>query len=183
MRRFLVPGLITLVAVGLLAILAYGVSNQTTSSSIDAEVAHGHFPPAPNYDLALPVLDSRTRESLRDLRGKVVLINVFASWCAPCAEEAPTVERAEQMLARHDGTVLGITYEDYASDDVAFAREYHLTYPILRDVNGDFVQAYGTTGVPESFVVNRQGRIQALDRDPITDQWVDQTLPKILNEA
>jgi cytochrome c biogenesis protein CcmG/thiol:disulfide interchange protein DsbE len=183
MRRLLVPGLITVVAVGLLAILAYGVSNGASTSSIDADVAHGHFPRAPNYDLALPVLNSHVKESLRDLRGKVVLLNVFASWCDPCAEEAPVLERAQQMLVKHDGTVVGITYEDDSSDDSAFAERYHLTYPILRDVNGDFVQGFGTTGVPESFVINRQGRIQALRRYQVTGQWVERTLPKILNEA
>ena len=110
MRRFLIPGVVTLVAVGLLAVLAYGVSNDTTSSSIDAMVARGKFPRAPSYDTALPVLASKTRVSLSDLRGKVVLLNVFASWCEPCASEAPVLRQAEHMLVRHDGTVVGVTY-------------------------------------------------------------------------
>jgi len=183
MRRFLIPGVITAVAVGLLAVLAIGISSQGTSSSIPAEVARGDFPRAPRYNLALPLLSSKTaRESLGDLRGKVLLVNVFASWCDPCAAEAPLLERAQQMLAKHDGTVVGVTYEDDPGDDLAFARRYHLTYPILRDVNGDFVQAYGITGVPESFVINRQGRIQALLAYQVSRQWIDQTLPRILAE-
>jgi len=182
MRRFLVPGLITLLAVGLLAILAFGVSNQKTNSSIDAEVARGDFPRAPEYDVALPLLGSRAKESLRDLHGKVVLLNVFASWCVPCAQEAPVLERAERMLQRHDGTVLGVTYLDIASDDLAFAHRYHVTYPIIRDVGGNYVHAFDTTGVPESFVIDRQGRIHALRRYQLTSQWVDTTLSKILAE-
>jgi cytochrome c biogenesis protein CcmG, thiol:disulfide interchange protein DsbE len=182
MRRFMVPGLITLVAVALLATLAYGVSSQSTNGSIDAEVARGDFPRAPEYDVALPMLDSKGRESLRDLRGKVVLVNVFASWCVPCAQEAPALEQAQRMMERQDGTVLGVTYQDIASDDAAFARKYHLTYPIVRDVGGNFVRGFGTTGVPESFVISRTGRVQALRRYQLTSQWIDGTLPKILAE-
>lgn len=176
------PGLITLIAVGLLAVLAFGISQQGTSSSIDGQVARGHFPVLPDNTLALPVLDSSSRETLADLRGKVVLLNMFASWCDPCATEAPMLERAQQMMVRHDGTVVGVTYQDDSSDDMAFARRYHLTYPILRDVNGDFAQALGTTGVPESFVINRAGRIQALRRFQLTSRWIDSTLPRILAE-
>jgi cytochrome c biogenesis protein CcmG/thiol:disulfide interchange protein DsbE len=183
MRRFLIPGVVTLVAVGLLAVLAYGVSHDRHSSSIDARVARGSFPLAPSYDTALPVLASRSRLSLRDLRGKVVLLNVFASWCEPCATEAPVLAQAERLLVRHDGTVLGVTYQDDSSDDIAFARRFHVEYPILRDVTGSFASSFGTSGVPESFVISRTGRIEALSRGPITGSWVQRTLPRIVEQA
>lgn len=182
MRRFLIPGAITAIAIALVLILAVGVSSRGTSDSIQASIARDSYPRAPVYDLALPVIGSPRRESLSDLRGKVVLVNVFASWCPPCAAEAPTLERAQRMLVEHGGTVLGVTYEDDANDDAAFARRYHLTYPILRDVNGDFAQAFELTGVPESFVINRQGRIQAMIPNQLTSRWIDQTLPSILAE-
>jgi cytochrome c biogenesis protein CcmG/thiol:disulfide interchange protein DsbE len=182
MRRFMVPGLITIAVAGLLVVLALGISDQSTNSSIDAQVASGHYPLAPNADVALPLLQGSGRESLADLRGKVVLLNVFASWCIPCAQESPVLEQAQRMLAEHDGTVLGVTYLDNAPDDETFVREHHLTYPIVRDVSGNFVHALGSTGVPESFVINRTGRIQALRRYQLTGQWVSQTLPKILAE-
>lgn len=182
MRRFLVPGVITALAIGLLATLAYGVSREKTNSSIDAQVAGGAFPKAPNYDVGLPLLGSGGRESLADLRGKVVLLNVFSSWCVPCGQEAPVLEQAQRMMQRRGGTVLGVTYLDIASDDLAFAREHHITYPVVRDVSGNYVHAFGATGVPESFVINRNGKIQALRRYQLTSQWIDQTLPKILAE-
>ena len=183
MRRFLVPGLITLAAVALLAALASGVADQGTNSSIDAQVARGHYPLAPGLHQQLPLLGVHGQESLAALHGKVVLVNVFASWCTACATESPLLERAQRMLQRHDGTVLGVTYLDAASDSESFMRQRHLTYPVVRDVNGNFVRSYGVDGVPETFVINRTGHVQALNRAQLTAQWLNQTLPKIVGKS
>lgn len=180
MRRLLVPGLIMCAAVALLLVLALGVANQGTSSSIDAQVARGHYPLAPSPHYSLPLLGVTGRDSVAALRGKVVLLNVFASWCQPCSAEAPLLERAEHLLLRHDGTVLGVTYLDNAGDSETFMRQHHLTYPVVRDVSGNFVHSYGVDGIPETFVINRAGRIEALNRGQLTGQWLNQTLPKIL---
>ncbi|MGO9973890.1 MAG: TlpA disulfide reductase family protein [Solirubrobacteraceae bacterium] len=180
MRRFTIPLILSGAAVALLALLAFGLIGQGTNSSIDAQVARGDYPPTPNYAMSLPVLGASATESLSDLRGKVVLVNIFASWCPPCAAEAPLLEQAQRLLTAHGGTVLGVTYQDNSSDSESFMRQYHLTYPVLRDVSGDFSRGLGTVGVPESFVINRSGRIRALQRSELTTQWVDQTLPRIL---
>ena len=125
----------------------------------------------------------RSAKSLADFRGKVVVLNVFASWCEPCAAEAPLLAKEQHVLAKPDATLLGVTYEDASTSSEQFARKYHITYPVLRDVSGNFVRSFGTTGVPETFVINRQGRIQALQRYPVTSKWLDQTLPHILKET
>ena len=180
MRRFLLPGSVAAAAVALILLLAFGVARQDTSSSLDAEVASGHLPPAPDAALSLPRLGGSGRISLAAMRGKVVLLNVFASWCDPCAAEAPVLEQAEHTLAAHGGTVLGVTYLDNAGDSAAFARRFHITYPVMRDVDGSFVRSFGTTGVPETFVIDRRGRIAAIRRFQIDQRWLAQTLPAIL---
>jgi cytochrome c biogenesis protein CcmG/thiol:disulfide interchange protein DsbE len=182
MRRFILPGLIVIAAVALLALLTFGVSHQTDTSSIDALVAKGKFPPAPSSKLSLPVLGSPVSKDLADFRGKVVVLNVFASWCPPCAGEAPLLAREQKTLVKRNATLVGITYLDNSSASQQFAHRYHITYPVLRDVSGSFVRSYGTTGVPETFVINRAGRVQALQRGPVTQQWLDRALPRILAE-
>jgi cytochrome c biogenesis protein CcmG/thiol:disulfide interchange protein DsbE len=180
MRRFVLPGLIAVAAIALLALLTFGVSHQNDSSSIDSQVAHDKFPVAPSANMSLPVLGSPGSKSLADFRGKVVVLNVFASWCGPCASEAPLLSREQRTLVKNGATMVGVTYLDNSSASEQFARRYHITYPVLRDVSGSFVRSFGTTGVPETFVINRKGRIQALQRFPVTTQWLDETLPRIL---
>ena len=176
----MVPGLIVALAVAVLALLTFGVASQSDNSSIDAQVARGHFPVAPDAHMALPVLGSSGSESLADFRGKVVVLNVYASWCPPCAGEAPLLAREQHALAKEGATLLGVTYLDNSSASEQFDRHYHITYPVLRDVSGNFVRSFGTTGVPETFVINRAGRIQALEREPVTQEWFNQTLPSIV---
>jgi cytochrome c biogenesis protein CcmG, thiol:disulfide interchange protein DsbE len=182
MRKYALPGFISAVAIGLIVVLAIGISTQSGNNSIDSKVARGDFPPAPDSSLSLPVLDSSMHESLKDLRGKVVLVNVFAGWCVSCHQEAPVIHKAEQILKAHGGTVLGVTYQDSSSDAESFVKRYDVKYPVLHDISDTLSTALGVTGVPESFLVNRQGKIQALMRNEITPQWLNRTLPKILSD-
>ncbi len=182
MRRFVLPGVVVVAAVALLALLTFGISHQGETSSIDAQVAKGRFPVAPNAHLSLPVLGSSASESLARFRGKVVVLNVFASWCGPCASEAPLLSREQHLLARSGATLVGVTYLDNSTESEQFARRYHLTYPILRDVSGSLVRSFGTDAVPETFVINRTGRVQALQRFPVNQQWLTRTLTPILAE-
>jgi cytochrome c biogenesis protein CcmG/thiol:disulfide interchange protein DsbE len=182
MRRLLIPGSVALAAVALLALLIFGVAGQGTDSSIDAAVAHGRRPVAPGMAVALPQLSASGTTTLSALRGKVVVLNVFASWCEPCKAEAPVLAQAQQTLSARGGTVLGVTYLDNAGDSQKFVRTERINYPVVRDVNGGFVRSFGTTGVPETFVIDRRGRIAAVRRYQLDSRWLERTLPRLLAE-
>lgn len=180
MRRFLTPSLVIAVAVALLALLAFGVSSQGANNSLDNQLARGIHPRLPNAQLVLPVLGSSRTESLADFRGKVLVVNVFASWCATCQLEAPILAHEQQTLIKHNGTIVGVTYQDSADASKAFARQEHISYPVLRDIGGNLARAWGVNGVPETFVINRAGRIVALRRYQLAGTWLERTVAPFL---
>ena len=173
MRRRALPIIASIVGACLIGLLIYGVSHRATSRTIDELVARAQYPPAPEAGRTLPVLEGRGLRSLASLKGEVVVLNFWASWCEPCREEAPLLERAQAQLQRHHATVLGVTYLDASPDSRSFVARFHLTYPNVRDNTGDFAHAYGTDQLPESFIVDRRGRIVAISRGEIDQRFLD----------
>ncbi len=182
MRRLLGPALATLLGVALLGLLVYGVTHQAPSRTLDQAIADGQQPPAPEATRSLPALTGGDRwpfsdRSLASYRGHVVVLNFWASWCPGCQAEAPEVERLQRGLERHGATVLGVTYEDIASDSLEFVRRYHLTFPNLVDGSGEFGRsAYGTDQLPESFLINRSGHVTAISRGEVEKPFVERAL-------
>jgi cytochrome c biogenesis protein CcmG, thiol:disulfide interchange protein DsbE len=175
-KRRILPAIVALAGAGLVALLIYGVSHQAASRTLDELVATGRYPQAPNASTLLPVLGGHGTSSLASLHGRVVVLNFWASWCQPCEQEAPLLERAQSTLRRMGGTVLGVTYLDATPDSRGFVRRYHLSYPNLRDNTGSFAHSYGTDQLPESFVIDRHGRIVAISRGEIDQGFLNRAL-------
>jgi peroxiredoxin len=113
---------------------------------------------APEFD-AIDLHSGRPAR-LADYKGKVVLLNVWATWCQPCRIEMPAMERLSQRLTGTDFHIVAVSIDKDDSTVVsAFAKELGLTFDILHDRAGKIQQTYQTTGVPESFVIDRHGVI------------------------
>ncbi len=171
-----IPILASLAGACVIGLLVYGVSVQAASRTLDEQVARGRHPTAPDASRTLPVLGGHGEASLASFRGKVVVLNFWASWCEPCQTEAPMLERSQSLLERDNGTVLGVTYLDASPDSTAFVRRYHLTYPNLRDDEGSFAHSYGTNQLPESFIVDREGQIVAISRGEIDEAFLNRAV-------
>ena len=166
----------SLAALGALALLIYGVAAQSASRTLDELVASKRYPRAPQSSHALPRLGEAGRASLDSFRGRVLVLNFWASWCEPCRIEAPLLERAARRLQALGGTVLGVTYLDVSPDSEAFVRRYGLTYPQLRDSDGGFSRSYGTNQLPESFLIDRSGRVVLISRGEIGEGFLRRAL-------
>ena len=184
MRRVLSPiPLAVLAAVAaLVALLAYGLVENEPDRSFEEATARGEREPAPHFDL--PRLAGGGRATLADYRGQVVVLNFWASWCAPCRSESPLLERWHRRISR-DGraTVLGIDGQDVSSDARDFIREYDLTYPMLHDGPGDLREPFGVLGYPETFVIDRRGRVAAVRRGPADEQFMRETVAPMLGAS
>jgi cytochrome c biogenesis protein CcmG/thiol:disulfide interchange protein DsbE len=138
-------------------------------SSLDGRAA----PPLPAKALHAPAVD------LAALRGKPALVDFFASWCGPCAEEAPTLRKLSAALSGK-ATVVAVDWDDADGPARAFVRKHGWTFPVLSDPEGTVGEMYGvSTGLPTSFVLDPQSRIVATFRGPQSEA----TLRRALLEA
>jgi cytochrome c biogenesis protein CcmG, thiol:disulfide interchange protein DsbE len=179
MRRVVTTLAISVLALLLVGLLVFGVLQTGDDSSIDQALARGEHPLA--HDAPLPLLSGGGSRTLADYRGEgYVVVNFFASWCDPCSEEAPLLNRLQRRLAGR-GTVVGVAWNDTTGDTREFVREHDVRYPVLRDVDRDFGDAYGVKGMPETFVVDPRGRIVALQRSQLTARWIAAALDPLLS--
>jgi len=171
---------VIVVAAALVGLLVYGVASERTDSSIDEAVASGERIEADSE--SLPLLGRAGESSLADYRGKVVVLNFWASWCPPCVDELPLLQRTQRRIERRGATVLGVNYRDIPEDALEFVRRYRLTFPSLRDRDGEYAERYASSAFPETFVIDRRGRIAAARRGPVDQRWLDEVLPPLLGE-
>ncbi len=104
---------------------------------------------------------------LSDLRGKVVLINFWASWCIPCREEAPELEAAYRQFKDRDVVFLGVDWVDIEGDALNYLKSFNITYANGPDIGTKIGPAYHITGVPETYIVDQVGNIQFSKISPV----------------
>lgn len=177
-RRLTVPLLALVLTAAIVGLILYGMLRGGTGSTLDDEVKRGERPQAPGATIAMPPLaGSGEPVSLQRLRGKIVVLNFWGSWCDPCREEAPVLESAQRRLRRERlGTVLGASYNDPPDKALAFARSVGLSYPLVSDVGTKLARAYGTTKLPETFILDRKGRIVAVSRGQISNRFLQNAI-------
>jgi cytochrome c biogenesis protein CcmG/thiol:disulfide interchange protein DsbE len=123
-----------------------------------SELAKGKHPAAPAFTLTR--LDTAGGKlSLAELKGKPVVVNFWASWCVPCKAEAPALQKTYEQYKAQGLTVLGIDAQDFRGDARKFAKRFGVTYPVVYDGSGSTLGKWGVTGFPETFFVDRSGRL------------------------
>jgi len=167
--------LAVLAVLAVIGLLAFGLLSKG-----GARLAVGD--PVP--DRVLPSLHGPGEGSIAEYRGKWVLVNLWASWCDPCREEAPVLERFYRRNRDRNTTVIGINVQDNEDDALAFLRDFPAGYPQLRSVGDERSDAFGTTGVPENFLVNPHGRLALIKIGPVDDRFLaEQVEPLIAGDS
>lgn len=161
------------VAVLFVGLLTYGVLSKASDTTVDDKLRNAEAVPAPTFDLPVivrgdvgprlrgPVAQATSggRLDLGALRGTPVVLNFWASWCIPCRQEAPALEQAWRAARPRGVLFLGLNMQDLTDDARAFARSVGMDYPSVRDRSNEVAREYGATGIPETFFIDRRGRI------------------------
>jgi len=138
--------------------------------------------PRPAPDFVLTSFDGQ-RIQLSDYRGRVVVLNFWASWCPPCRVEAPVLQRAAERLESSGVTILGIDVWDDQSAAIEFLNEVGVTYPNAEDATRLIPVEFGVTGLPETFVIDRKGVLVRRWVGPLSDRDLDELLAPVLAAA
>jgi cytochrome c biogenesis protein CcmG/thiol:disulfide interchange protein DsbE len=145
---------------GLLALVAVQLR-----ASLQGVLTRGEQAP----DFSLTTFDGQTITKA-DLEGKVVLLNIWASWCLPCEQEAAHLQQAWELYeARGDVMFLGIAYVDTEKESLAYLERFGITYPNGPDLGTNIFLAFRAQGVPETFVINRLGEVASVKIGPYTN--------------
>lgn len=176
--RLAAQGLAVAGVAALLALLVWKLA--ADDGGVATKLRSGDPVAAPEF--TLPRLDEEGELSLSSLRGKAVVVNFWASWCVPCKKEAPLLEAAWKKNRDRGVVVLGVDSEDFTGDARRFIERYGLTYPNVHASSKEIVADYGLTGYPETFFVDREGRVVAHVSGEIDEEDLDAGIALALGE-
>ncbi len=179
-RRILIFCVVSLLNVGLLAFLLIQLLTPAPKSSVSDPLI-GH--PAPGFSLAmLGPSNGKSALSLSDFQGKSVVLNFWASWCAPCKDELPLLESTwKQMQAQgKDIVFLGIDFQETRGTASSFLQQNGITYPAVLDANGSVSLKYGITSLPDTIFIDRNGTVKSKVLQQLTAQALANNLQLIV---
>jgi len=163
--------------ISLLALLGFGLLKSQETRPEPGETA-------PNLDLKFfddYKWDGRTTATLEGMRGNVVILNFWSSWCVECRIEAEDME-ASWKKYKDDGVIyLGVAHVDVEPRSIEYLEEFHITYPNAPDLGGDAAEKYDITGVPETFIINQEGTIVHVQLGPMKAAQLDAIIRSLIN--
>jgi cytochrome c biogenesis protein CcmG/thiol:disulfide interchange protein DsbE len=153
------------VVAALLALLAWKVAQG--DSKVTSELSRGGTPTAPSFTLER--LDGDGELSIESLRGKAVVLNFWASWCAPCKDETPLLQDGWRRWEDKGVVFVGVDVKDFRGDAKDFLARYGVTYPNVYDGKGSTVGRYGVTGFPETYFLDATGKVRYRIAGPVEE--------------
>lgn len=172
--KLLTPGTIVLV-IGI--VVFFGVIGMQLSRQNQTQPVTGER--APNFEI---VSYEGETYNLRDLRGQIVVVNLWASWCGPCHAEAEDLQQVHEDYESEGVLMLGVNWLDIDSEAQDFIEFYGITFPNGPDLGEKFHEAYRIQGPPETFVIGREGIIRATFIGGTTYEAISRVLNEILAE-
>jgi cytochrome c biogenesis protein CcmG/thiol:disulfide interchange protein DsbE len=166
-----IGGLVIVVIVGIMAI------NLQNFESVDLQSQK-----APEFTLPLFDMFPEENIALTDLRGQVVVINFWASWCVECYKEAELLEQAWQDYKNQGVIFIGVDHLDTEKEALKYMAQYGITYPSGPDMGDKISQAYGITGVPETFFIDKNGNIAHVQIGPIERPGLYSLLDELVSQ-
>jgi cytochrome c biogenesis protein CcmG, thiol:disulfide interchange protein DsbE len=164
-----------------LALLVFGVATKGESA---LEV--GEAVPAAELEVLADdgSAEAGQTQSIEDYRGRWVLLNIWASWCIPCEDEAPDLVEFQDEYGENGGfTILGIQTQDQTDAGLDFVEEYGLNYPSIRDGSGDYADELGAAGVPESILVDPDGKVAYYRPGPVDAEILADEIAPLIEDA
>ena len=160
-----------MLTLGLLSFLALGLI-KTNKGPLETGAAP---------DFSLTGFDGRT-VTLSQLRGQVVIINFWASWCLPCREEAAYLEQTWRKYQDQGVVFIGVDWVDTEKEALAYIKEFDITYLNGPDIGTHIADSYNIKGVPETFFVAKNGELRGVHIGPLTPPELDQKIEELLAE-
>ncbi|MFN8470790.1 MAG: TlpA disulfide reductase family protein [Anaerolineae bacterium] len=180
----LLRGLIIALVVVVALVLGLWAGEAISARSKGGAVASADRPPSVERDQLAPLFDLPTTTgqhmALADTAGDVVLVNFWATWCAPCREEMPVIEAAQQKYGPKGFKVISVNVQEAADPVAAYIQEVGVTFPILLDREGSVARTYRVQTLPRNFFLARDGRVVRIHPGELTPEIIERYLQELL---